>query len=152
MLKRILLAWLGCGLLLAGAARAETDSSDYSVVLLTENFPPYNMAINGKNFAQEDSIDGIAVDIVKPWAFQSAAWAIASEITHFVNGVIKSFCSARGMNLFGEIEPRVGCRQRASASTPTMVSVRRSSFAWYCSDRPFLSMASCRSSPVGSDR
>lgn len=65
MLKRILLAWLGCGLLLAGAARAETDSSDYSVVLLTENFPPYNMAINGKNFAQEDSIDGIAVDIVK---------------------------------------------------------------------------------------
>jgi len=65
MLKRILLAWLGCGLLLAGMAKAETDSSDYSVVLLTENFPPYNMAINGKNFAQEDSIDGIAVDIVK---------------------------------------------------------------------------------------
>lgn len=65
MLKRILLAWLGCGLLLASAARAETDTSDYSVVLLTENFPPYNMAINGKNFAQEDSIDGIAVDIVK---------------------------------------------------------------------------------------
>lgn len=65
MLKRILLAWLGCGLLLASAARAETDSSDYSMVLLTENFPPYNMAINGKNFAQEDSIDGIAVDIVK---------------------------------------------------------------------------------------
>jgi polar amino acid transport system substrate-binding protein len=65
MLKRILLAGLGCGLLLASAAQAETDSSDYSVVLLTENFPPYNMAINGKNFAQEDSIDGIAVDIVK---------------------------------------------------------------------------------------
>ncbi|PJI46657.1 MAG: amino acid ABC transporter substrate-binding protein [Pseudomonas sp.] len=65
MLKRILLAWLSCGLLLASAARAETDSSDYSMVLLTENFPPYNMAINGKNFAQEDSIDGIAVDIVK---------------------------------------------------------------------------------------
>ncbi|OWP49281.1 substrate-binding periplasmic protein [Pseudomonas nitroreducens] len=64
-MKRILLAWLGCGLLLASAARAEMDSSDYSVVLLTENFPPYNMAINGKNFAQEDSIDGIAVDIVK---------------------------------------------------------------------------------------
>ncbi|MFS2125487.1 substrate-binding periplasmic protein [Pseudomonas sp. Pseusp97] len=64
-MKRILLAWLGCGLLLASAARAETDSSDYSMVLLTENFPPYNMAINGKNFAQEDSIDGIAVDIVK---------------------------------------------------------------------------------------
>ncbi len=35
------------------------------MVLLTENFPPYNMAINGKNFAQEDNIDGIAVDIVR---------------------------------------------------------------------------------------
>ncbi|MHA5541701.1 substrate-binding periplasmic protein, partial [Pseudomonas aeruginosa] len=42
----------------------ETDP-DYSMVLLTENFPPYNMAINGKNFAQEDNIDGIAVDIVR---------------------------------------------------------------------------------------
>ncbi len=50
--------------MLAGSARAEVDP-DYSVVLLTENFPPYNMAINGKNFAQEDNIDGIAVDIVK---------------------------------------------------------------------------------------
>jgi polar amino acid transport system substrate-binding protein len=49
---------------LSGAARAEVDP-DYSVVLLTENFPPYNMAINGKNFAQEDNIDGIAVDIIK---------------------------------------------------------------------------------------
>ncbi|KAF1066684.1 MAG: hypothetical protein GAK45_01851 [Pseudomonas citronellolis] len=64
MFKRILLACLGGALLLAGAARAETDS-DYSMVLLTENFPPYNMAINGKNFAQEDNIDGIAVDIVR---------------------------------------------------------------------------------------
>ncbi|WP_371231459.1 substrate-binding periplasmic protein [Pseudomonas sp. QE6] len=65
MLKRILLAWIGCGLLLASAAKAETEGSGYSMVLLTENFPPYNMAINGKNFAQEDNIDGIAVDIVK---------------------------------------------------------------------------------------
>lgn len=65
MLKRILLAWIGCGLLLASGARAETEASSYSMVLLTENFPPYNMAINGKNFAQEDNIDGIAVDIVK---------------------------------------------------------------------------------------
>ncbi|MDF3933579.1 substrate-binding periplasmic protein [Pseudomonas citronellolis] len=61
MLKRLLLA---SSLLLAGAAQAEI-SPDYSMVLLTENFPPYNMAINGKNFAQEDNIDGIAVDIVR---------------------------------------------------------------------------------------
>ncbi|WP_090513928.1 substrate-binding periplasmic protein [Pseudomonas marincola] len=45
-------------------ARAEIDP-EYRMVLLTENFPPYNMAINGKNFAQEDNIDGIAVDIVR---------------------------------------------------------------------------------------
>lgn len=61
MLKRLLLA---CSLLLSGAAHADV-SPDYSMVLLTENFPPYNMAINGKNFAQEDNIDGIAVDIVR---------------------------------------------------------------------------------------
>ena len=49
-------------MVLAGSARAEIDPN-YRMVLLTENFPPYNMAINGKNFAQEDNIDGIAVDI-----------------------------------------------------------------------------------------
>ncbi|AZD19707.1 ABC-type amino acid transport/signal transduction system, periplasmic component/domain [Pseudomonas chlororaphis subsp. aurantiaca] len=34
-------------------------------MLLTENFPPYNMAKNGKNFAQGENINGIAVDIVR---------------------------------------------------------------------------------------
>ncbi|WP_439889423.1 substrate-binding periplasmic protein [Pseudomonas sp. MBLB4123] len=51
-------------MLMASAAHAEVDP-DYRMVLLTENFPPYNMAINGKNFAQEDNLDGIAVDIVR---------------------------------------------------------------------------------------
>ncbi|AOE87937.1 substrate-binding periplasmic protein [Pseudomonas sp. TCU-HL1] len=64
MSKRLLLALAGTLMVLAGAARAEVDEN-YSVVLLTENFPPYNMSINGKNFAQEDNIDGIAVDIVR---------------------------------------------------------------------------------------
>ncbi|WP_375740563.1 substrate-binding periplasmic protein [Pseudomonas boanensis] len=64
MPKRLLLALAGTLMVLAGAARAQVDEN-YSVVLLTENFPPYNMAINGKNFAQEDNIDGIAVDIVR---------------------------------------------------------------------------------------
>jgi polar amino acid transport system substrate-binding protein len=64
MIKRLLIALTGTLLVLSAAARAEVDP-DYSVVLLTENFPPYNMAINGKNFAQEDNIDGIAVDIVR---------------------------------------------------------------------------------------
>ena len=64
MLKQLLIALAGTVMVLAGSARAEVDPN-YRVVLLTENFPPYNMAINGKNFAQEDNIDGIAVDIIR---------------------------------------------------------------------------------------
>lgn len=64
MFKRLLITLAGTLMVLAGAVRAEVDPN-YSVVLLTENFPPYNMAINGKNFAQEDNIDGIAVDVVR---------------------------------------------------------------------------------------
>ena len=64
MCKRLWLAAASALLLMASVARAEIDPN-YNVVLLTENFPPYNMAINGKNFAQEDNIDGIAVDVVR---------------------------------------------------------------------------------------
>lgn len=64
MWKRLWLAAAGALLLMTSAARAEIDPN-YNVVLLTENFPPYNMAINGKNFAQEDNIDGIAADVVR---------------------------------------------------------------------------------------
>lgn len=61
MLKRLVLAFAGATLLLAGTARA----ADAPLVLLTENFPPYNMAKNGKNFAQDENINGIAVEIVR---------------------------------------------------------------------------------------
>jgi polar amino acid transport system substrate-binding protein len=64
MLKRLLLGLVGGVLLLAGNTFAAVDEN-YSVVLLTENYPPYNMAINGKNFAPDDNIDGIAADIVR---------------------------------------------------------------------------------------
>lgn len=64
MFKHLLFALVGTFVVLAASARAEVDA-DYRLVLLTENFPPYNMAINGKNFAQEGNIDGIAVDIVR---------------------------------------------------------------------------------------
>lgn len=60
MFKRLVLAF-SATLLLAGTVRA----ADTSLVLLTENFPPYNMAKNGKNFAQDENIHGIAVDIVR---------------------------------------------------------------------------------------
>ncbi|MGE8100365.1 substrate-binding periplasmic protein [Pseudomonas fluorescens] len=64
MLKRLLLVLASASLLLAGAARA-AEKTGTDLVLLTENFPPYNMAKNGKNFAQEDNINGIAVDVVR---------------------------------------------------------------------------------------
>ena len=35
------------------------------LILLTENYPPFNMSIEEKNFARGDSIDGISADIVK---------------------------------------------------------------------------------------
>jgi polar amino acid transport system substrate-binding protein len=64
MFKRLLLVLASASVLLAGAAHA-VDNADTSLVLLTENFPPYNMAKNGKNFAQDENINGIAVDIVR---------------------------------------------------------------------------------------
>jgi polar amino acid transport system substrate-binding protein len=64
MHKRLLFALVGVVFGLSASAHAEL-APDYRVVLLTENFPPYNMASNGKNFAREDNLDGIAVDIVR---------------------------------------------------------------------------------------
>lgn len=64
MFRSLSIALLAAGWLLAASVQAEVPD-DYRMVLLTENFPPYNMAINGKNFAQEDNIDGIAADIIR---------------------------------------------------------------------------------------
>lgn len=65
MVKRVWRAALA-GLLMSVAAGARAEvPADYSMVLLTENFPPYNMAAGGKNFAQEENLSGIAVDIVR---------------------------------------------------------------------------------------
>ncbi|WP_433768031.1 substrate-binding periplasmic protein [Pseudomonas putida] len=64
MLKRLLLALASASLLLINGAQAN-DRPDTDMVLLTENFPPYNMAKNGKNFAQDENINGIATDIVR---------------------------------------------------------------------------------------
>ena len=65
MLHRTFLAFALCAALFSGSAvRAEVPTG-YSMVLLTENFPPYNMASNDKNFAQEDNIRGIATELVQ---------------------------------------------------------------------------------------
>lgn len=70
MFKRLLLVFASASLLLVGGAQGAEICKD-SLVLLTENFPPYNMAKNGKNFAQGENIEGIAVDIVRE-TFQRA--------------------------------------------------------------------------------
>ncbi|TWC39499.1 amino acid ABC transporter substrate-binding protein (PAAT family) [Pseudomonas sp. SJZ079] len=52
------------GLLFSSLAHADLPR-DYQVVLLTENFPPFNMAVNNKNFARDPNIQGISADIVR---------------------------------------------------------------------------------------
>ena len=64
MFKRFLPVLVSSTMWLASTAFA-ADTSNPSIVLLTENFPPYNMAKNGKNFAQNDNIEGIAVDSLR---------------------------------------------------------------------------------------
>ncbi|KUM42474.1 substrate-binding periplasmic protein [Pseudomonas sp. EpS/L25] len=56
-------ALLSCTLALS-TARAELPPG-YRVVLLTENFPPFNMAVDDKNFARDEAIDGISTDLVR---------------------------------------------------------------------------------------
>ena len=70
MFKRFVPILVSSTMWLASTAFA-ADTSNSSIVLLTENFPPYNMAKNGKNFAQNDNIEGIAVDILRE-AFKRA--------------------------------------------------------------------------------
>ncbi|MCQ4307094.1 ABC transporter substrate-binding protein [Pseudomonas stutzeri] len=61
-MKRI----LAVGLLLLAAASAKAAlPDDYRVVVLTENFPPFNMAADGKNYAADRNVSGINADIVR---------------------------------------------------------------------------------------
>lgn len=48
-----------CLLLVTGAARAD------SLVLLTENLPPFSMAASGGNFAKDEAVQGLSSDVVR---------------------------------------------------------------------------------------
>ncbi|WP_417780505.1 substrate-binding periplasmic protein [Stutzerimonas xanthomarina] len=61
-MRRVLVA--GLLLLMAVSARAALPD-DYRMVLLTENFPPFNMAADGKNYAADHNISGINAEIVR---------------------------------------------------------------------------------------
>ncbi|MGQ7960071.1 substrate-binding periplasmic protein [Pseudomonas sp. SP16.1] len=58
------LAVLLLGLLFSPLSQAALPP-DYKMVLLTENFPPFNMAEHGKNFARDAQIRGISADTVR---------------------------------------------------------------------------------------
>ncbi|WP_313473282.1 substrate-binding periplasmic protein [Stutzerimonas kunmingensis] len=62
MLKTI--ASIAAAALLFGATLGHAQTP-VKIDLLTENFPPYNMAADGKNFARDENISGIAADIVR---------------------------------------------------------------------------------------
>lgn len=55
---------LSCLALGAADVQAELPPG-YRVTLLTANFPPFNMARSGKNFARGDAVQGIATDTVR---------------------------------------------------------------------------------------
>ncbi len=56
LIRFVTILALSCGLSLA---RAE------SLVLLTENLPPFNMSVTGNNFARDDNVSGISADILR---------------------------------------------------------------------------------------
>lgn len=53
------------GLTIAACSAKAELPADYKMVLLTENLPPFNMAVDDKNFARDDGIDGISAEIVR---------------------------------------------------------------------------------------
>jgi polar amino acid transport system substrate-binding protein len=63
-MRRYLSISLLFGLLLTLNAHAELPPN-YRVVLLTENFPPFNMAEDGKNFARDEHIQGLSAATVR---------------------------------------------------------------------------------------
>ncbi|WNW12852.1 ABC transporter substrate-binding protein [Pseudomonas sp. DTU_2021_1001937_2_SI_NGA_ILE_001] len=64
MFKGLLLVLIGLLPFLSPLARS-AEVATQQIVLLTENYPPYNMAVDGKNFAQDANLDGISVEIMR---------------------------------------------------------------------------------------
>jgi len=107
-----------CGLLLlAGGAHAEL-SDDYKVILLTENFPPFNMAIDEKNFARDDNIDGISADLVRPLSPVAAGVmdSIPYASTATISLVYRAADVGNRLEGFGFIVPRAEGRDLIAAT------------------------------------
>ena len=119
MFKHLLLALASTCMFMVGTAHAE-EPSDTSLVLLTENFPPYNMAKNGKNFAKEENIEGIAVEIVRE-TFQRAGISYNLTLRFPWERIYKLALEKPGYGVF------VMARRRSRARRKIMV---RSSALW----------------------
>ncbi|HEY6610670.1 MAG TPA: ABC transporter substrate-binding protein [Pseudomonas sp.] len=52
-------------LLLGSSAASAELPAGYRINLLTENFPPFNMATNGRNFARDAKIEGLSTELVR---------------------------------------------------------------------------------------
>ncbi|WP_421683064.1 ABC transporter substrate-binding protein [Stutzerimonas urumqiensis] len=65
-------------LVFTASAHAELPP-DYKVVLLTSNFPPFNLSADGKNFARDEAIQGIGADTVRE-AFKRAGIAYSMTL------------------------------------------------------------------------
>lgn len=76
-LKHLLALALAAGALCSGAAAAALPPG-YKIQLLTENYPPFNMAVGGKNFAREENLRGFAVDVLRETCKRAG---IACEMT-----------------------------------------------------------------------
>jgi len=62
---RSLIKTLLLGLALSAATAQAELPPNYKIVLLTENFPPFNMAQDNKNYARDKNIQGISADTVR---------------------------------------------------------------------------------------
>jgi hypothetical protein len=75
-------------------------------------------------------------------ACQAANWRSDSPSTQAPMPTIAPFSSARSTKWYGPSNPRSGCCQRTSDSTPTTARVRTSTIGWYCSTNCRASIAS----------
>ena len=87
--------------------------------------------VSGKRGSSRQRVDRLtATGIRGPSSSHAAAWASAWSRTRSVSRWIRPVSSATGMKSTGrQTMPRVGCRQRTSASTPTRSPVGDRSWA-----------------------
>ena len=79
------------------------------MVLLTENFPPFNMAVDDKNFARDDGIDGISADIVREM-FRRAGIGYSLSLRFPWDRLYRLTLDKPGYGLFSMTYTPSGCR------------------------------------------